>query len=82
LYSKGALTIIAILLAVIVAKQYVSPDAVQAQGPFTGIQFTGYEWGAGFFDPRTGDVREYNAFGQLAEHYRLTKPGQNMVREK
>jgi hypothetical protein len=41
LYTKGVLTVIAVLLAVIACKQYVSPDAVvQAQGAFARVQFS------------------------------------------
>jgi hypothetical protein len=57
LYTKAVLTVIALLLAAIVFKQYASPDAVAlAQGPFAGVQFTGRGSGyRSFFDTRTGE---------------------------
>ena len=72
-YTKGVLTVVAVLLAVIAFRPYVSPDTVvQAQGPFTGVQFTGGPSGYySFFDTRTGDVYSYFANGD--PHFRLTK---------
>jgi hypothetical protein len=39
-YTKGVLTVIAVLLGVIALRPYVSPDAVaHAQGSFAGVQW-------------------------------------------
>jgi hypothetical protein len=82
LYTKGVLTVIAVLLAVIAFRPYVSPDAVvQAQGLFAGVQFTGFNGGAYFFDTRTGDVWN-STVNQKPQHYRLTKLDAPMVETK
>jgi hypothetical protein len=52
LYMKGVLTVIAVLIAVIAFRQYVSPDTVvQAQGAFTGVQFSGGQPSPSFLTP-------------------------------
>ena len=83
LYTKSVLTVIAVLLAVIAFKQYVSPDAVaHAQGSFAGLQFTAGDGGSiNFFDSRTGEIWKYFNHIPTAK-YRLTKLGQPMVKEK
>ena len=81
LYTKGVLTVIAVLLAVIAFRPYVSPDAVvQAQGSFAGVQFTG-TW-ISFFDAKTGEIWNYNTYGGLEHKYRLNKLGAPLVKEK
>jgi len=56
-YTKGVLTVIAALLAVIALRPYVGPEVVQAQGAFAGVQFAEYSNGSyGFFDARTGEI--------------------------
>lgn len=83
-YTKGVLTVIAVLLAVIAFRQYVSPDAVvQAQGAFAGVPFTNQNWPT-FFDSRTGDVWMYHGYGskETPEHYRLTRLGAPLVEMK
>ena len=81
-YTKGVLTVIAILLAMVVLKQYVSPETVvQAQGAFAGVQFAqsaGYPY---FFDTRTGEIFGYSVPG-VFQKYRLTKLGSPLVVEK
>jgi hypothetical protein len=74
-YTKGVLTVIALLLGMIAIRPYVSPDAVaHAQGPFAGVQFSGNA----FFDSRTGDVYFYDG-RNLEYHRRLTKLGAQEV---
>jgi hypothetical protein len=82
--AKGVLTVIALLLAAIVFKQYVSPDAVAlAQGQFAGVQYGGHSQGVdSFFDPRTGEVWVYELSGALFKKFRLTKLGQPLTVEK
>ena len=46
-YTKGVLTIIAILLGAIALRPYVSPDAVQAQGSFAGVTLDMTSFGDG-----------------------------------
>jgi hypothetical protein len=72
-YTKGVLTVIAILLGVIALRPYVSPDAVvHAQGSFAGVQANANL----FFDTRTGDIWDYNYNnGGLTQHLHLTKLG-------
>jgi hypothetical protein len=84
LHTKAVLTLIALLLAAIVFKQYVSPDAVAlAQGQFAGVQFAGPGGlDHDFFDPRTGELWEYNGDGTLFHKFRVTKLGQPLVKEK
>jgi hypothetical protein len=57
-YTKGVLTVIAVLLAVIALRPYVSPGAVaHAQGSLAGVQiWYGDVASPKFFDARTGDV--------------------------
>jgi hypothetical protein len=82
-YTKGVLTVIAVLLAVIAFKQYVSPDAVvQAQGAFAGVQYTGSPAWDSFFDVRTGEVYGYFEGKVLQRHYRLTTLGASPVTVK
>ena len=81
-YTKGVLTVIAVLLGVIALRPYVSPDAVQAQGPFAGVEYGSYPgYPRTFFDPRTGDIWEYHDERQI-DHYRLTKLGVPLVKVK
>ena len=82
LYTKGVLTVIAVLLAEIAVRVYISPDAVvQAQGSFAGLQFDAD--GPTFFAPRTGEIWRYdNGAGTVYKKYRLTKLGQPLINEK
>jgi hypothetical protein len=80
-YTKGVLTVIAVLLGVIALRPYVSPEAVHAQGSFAGLQFSGRTNDYQFFDSRTGDIWWYN-IDSAPEHYRLTKLGTPLVRVK
>jgi hypothetical protein len=84
LYTKGVLTVIAVLLAVIAFRPYVSPDAVvQAQGSFAGVQFSGApNNGFAFFDPKTGEIWEYFPNAETVPRRRLTTLGQPLVKEK
>jgi hypothetical protein len=57
LYTKAVLTVVAIFLGVIALRPYVSPEVVQAQGAFSGVQMSGFGPGyVGFFDSKTGQV--------------------------
>ena len=72
-YTKGVLTVIAGMLGVIALRPYVSPDAVQAQGSFAGVQFSS---GPVFFDSRSGEMFIYpNGYDRVGERLRATKPG-------
>ena len=84
LYTKAVLTVIALLLAAIVFKQYVSPDAVAlAQGQFAGVQYGGFSGSNySFFDTRTGEVSAYYNDGTVQLKHRVTKLGQPSVIEK
>ena len=82
-YTKGVLTVIAVLLAVIALRPYVSPGAVaHAQGSLAGVQiWYGDVASPKFFDARTGDVWGYST-GKLESKYRLTGVGAPLVKEK
>jgi hypothetical protein len=83
LYTKAVLTVIALLLAAIVFKQYISPNAVAlAQGPFAGVQYSSDRGGPTFFDTRTGEVWAYYIEGTVRNKYRVSKLGQPLVIEK
>ncbi len=76
-YTKGVLTVIAVLLGVIALRPYVSPDAVHAQGSFAGVQYSGPNISS-FFDTKSGEVFEYSwngAGSSVVNKYRLTKLG-------
>jgi hypothetical protein len=81
-YTKGVLTVIAVLLGVIALRPYVSPDVVaHAQGSFAGVQYARTPQSDSFFDPRTGDVWHYLE-NNKPDHYRLTKPGAPLIEVK
>jgi len=88
LYTKVALTVIALLLLLIACNQYVNPEAkVRAEGPFAGVQYaSNLEW----YDSRTGEIWSYkqaagpSPYGQPYTLYRkdrLVKLGQPLVKE-
>jgi hypothetical protein len=74
--TKGVLTVIAVSLAAIALKQYVSPDVVQAQSGFAGVQYATMGGHEEFFDTRTGDIWEY-LNGRATSQFKLTRLGQN-----
>ena len=82
-YTKGVLTVIAVLLGVIALRPYVSPDTVaHAQGSLTGVQvWYGDVASPKFFDARTGQVWGYSS-GKLEAKYQLTGVGATLVKEK
>ena len=81
-YTKGVLTVIAVLLGVIAIRAYVSPEVVQAQGSLSGVQvWYGDVASPKFFDPRTGEVWGYSG-GKLEAKYRLSGVGAAYVRDK
>ena len=83
LYTKAVLTIIAVMVTVIAANQLFNPRVANAQGSFSGVQYT-YQ-GMSFFAPRTGEIWNYNNDGKgwtLFEKLRLTKLGQALAKEK
>jgi|HubBroStandDraft_6_1064221.scaffolds.fasta_scaffold4432775_1 hypothetical protein len=79
-YTKGVLTVIAVLLGVIAIRPYVSPDAVaHAQGSFAGVQFASSEGiHFSFFDSRTGEVWNYVNWKPMTS-WRLHQLGQPMT---
>jgi hypothetical protein len=81
MYSKVVLTTIALLLGLIVCRQYESPETVAAQGSLTGVQMAVTPLGYTFFDSRTGEVWEYSGANLHAKH-RVMKLGQVLVAEK
>lgn len=89
IYTKTALTVIAIMLTVIAAKTLLSPETTaSAQGPFAGVQANA---GYSFFDTRSGELWFYNdgyslqprkySNAQLAAKYRVAKLGQPLTLE-
>jgi len=78
-YTKGVLTVIAVLLGVIALRPYVSPDAVAyAQGSFSGVEWNG---SSSFFDTKTGELWFYDG-EKLIGKLRLAKLGAPLVKEK
>jgi hypothetical protein len=80
-FTKAALAAMVVLLALIALRPYLAPDVAHAQGPFTGMQFAATPVGYSFFDPRTGELWEYSGTG-LVKKYRISKPGEPLVKEK
>ena len=80
-YSKVILTVIALLLGLIVCRQYGSPETVAAQGSLNGVQVAVTPLGYSFFDTRSGEVWEYSGANLHAKH-RVSKLGQALVAEK
>ena len=80
--TKAVLAAIAVLLAAIAIEPYAGPNnrTVHAQGQFTGMQFAVTPVGYSFFDTRTGEGWEYSGTA-LSTKYRLSKPGQPLVKE-
>jgi hypothetical protein len=82
-YTKGVLTVIAVLLAAIALRPYVSPEAVaHAQGSFAGVEFSAGSGGLNFFDTRTGEIWGYSSAGPFSEKLRVAKLGQPLIKEK
>jgi hypothetical protein len=82
-YTKGVLTIIAVLLAVIALWPYVSPDAeVQAQGPFAGLQFAAYTPGLYVFSIPAPAMYGITVMVGKPLHFRLAKLGAPLVEVK
>ena len=82
-YTKGVLTVIAVLLGVIALRPYVSPEAVaHAQTTFAGVEFSAGPGGLDFFDTRTGEIWGYSSAGPFSEKLRVTRLGQPLVKEK
>jgi hypothetical protein len=82
LYTKGILTVIALLLAVIVVKPLVSPDitARAQQGSLAGVQMAVAGSSLVFLDPRAGEVWEYSLLqsGRPTQRLQLSALGQPM----
>ena len=79
-YTKAVLTIIAVMLAVIAIQPFITPQTTaRAQSAFASLEFIG----DAFFDTRTGDVWWYNTdSGAVSDHFRMTRPGQPLIRPK
>jgi len=81
-YTKTVLTAIAISLASMAIRPWISPDQVaRAETPAAEIQFAATPVGYSFFDAKTGDLWEYSGTG-LHGKFKLTKPGMPLVKEK
>jgi hypothetical protein len=80
-YSKVVLTLIALLLGLMVGRQYGSPETVAAQSALTGVQVAVTPLGYSFFDSRTGELWEYSGANLHAKH-RVSKLGQALAAEK
>jgi len=52
------------------------------QGPFAGVQLSMAGTYINFFDPRTGDVWNYNGEGKIYDHFKLVKLGAPLVEVK
>ncbi|HZL55642.1 MAG TPA: hypothetical protein VFC21_01085 [Bryobacteraceae bacterium] len=75
------LAVIATLLAVIAARPLIAPATTAlAQGQAFTVQFSADVPSVSFFDPRSGEIWQYNATdGQLMRNLRLNKPGQPLA---
>ena len=81
-YSKAVLTVIALALASMAIRPWVSPDQIaHAQGSLPELQFGATPVGYSFFDAKTGELWEYSGTAVHAK-FRLTKPGQPLLKEK
>jgi hypothetical protein len=81
IYTKSVLTVIALLLAMLVGKQYLSPDSVAyAQGSFAGVQFSGNGSYWGFFDTRNGDLWHFNSSDGWQYQGRVPALGQPLTK--
>jgi hypothetical protein len=77
LYTKMILTLIALLLAVVVLKPMLQPQAAMAEGAFAGIQFSYSGGNHAFFNTNTGDVWEYGDHGDFRNHYKAHQLGKD-----
>ena len=80
LYTKAALTVIAFMLVMIGCHQYTSPaTTVKAEGPFADVQFNGNAYQFTLFNPRTGDIWQYESFTNSNRknlyHSKISAPG-------
>lgn len=89
IYTKVVLSVIAFMFVMIGGHQYFAPAiAVKAEGQFAGLQFATLGAHYVFFDPRTGEVWDYNYAsdygpkGKLMGKARLTQLGQALVIEQ
>jgi hypothetical protein len=78
-WGNFLLIVIALLLAVIALRPIFQPQPVLAQGTLGGVQFTFSQGYYTFFDGRTGDLWQYNPYGQLSQHYKMTKLGDPLL---
>jgi hypothetical protein len=80
LYTKTILTLIALLLAVLVLRPILQPQAALAEGAFAGIQFSYSGGNHAFFNTNTGDVWEYGDTGHFRNHYKVRELGKDYGR--
>lgn len=80
-YTKTILTIIALLLAVMVLKPILQPQAAAADGRYSGVQFSYSGGNHAFFDARSGDVWEYEDNGRFKQHYKVHEFGKDHDRD-
>ena len=83
LYTKTILTFIALLLAVIALKPIIQPTPALAQANMSGVQFTAVGREIAFFDPKSGDVWQYDTYLNAPypiKHFKLTKLGMPLGR--
>lgn len=77
LYTKAALTVIALFLAAVVLKPLFRPETVAAQTGFSGVQLSGFGSNMWAIDSRTGDVWIYEVkSGAVELHRKLVKLGE------
>jgi hypothetical protein len=82
-YTKTILTIIALLIAVIVLKPILQPQATLADDrDYARVQFSYSGGNHAFFDTRTGDVWEYGDKGQFRQHYKVHEFGKDHDRDR
>ena len=77
LYTKIILTLVAVLLAVMVLKPILQPQAAMADGPYGGVQFSYSGGNHAFFNANTGDVWEYGDNGKFKQHYKVHELGKD-----
>jgi hypothetical protein len=82
LFTRVILTIIALLLAVIALRPILQPQAVMAQGSFSGVQFSSDGALLTAVDTRTGEIWVYDlreARGTVYTHLKIAQLGKPLA---